>query len=128
MPDTEKVTINLSVVDVGKIDYLVSQGFYSNRTDFVRTAIRQQLQGHDVVVEQAITRKAFAMGVMGYNQRSLQRYRDAGEQLELRVVGLLVFESDVTPDLVRDVVRSLELYGVLRAPAGVKEVLADKMI
>jgi len=55
--DTEKMTINLGYVDLGHIDLMVQEGFYSNRTDFIRTAIRNQLERHADVVKQSTVRK-----------------------------------------------------------------------
>lgn len=125
MAETEKVTVNLSVVDLGKIDFLVDQGFYSNRTDFMRTAVRNQVGAHQSAMEAAITRRAFVIGVLIYTAQDLNRYRDAGERLDIRVVGMLVFDESVTPDLAQAVVRSIHIFGVVRAPAAVKEVLSS---
>jgi Arc/MetJ-type ribon-helix-helix transcriptional regulator len=127
VPDTEKVTINLSVVDLGKIDYLVDQGFFSNRTDFIRAAIRSQLQHHKQVVQEAITRKAFAIGVVHYDRKSLQVYLDAGEKLDVRVLGLLVIDDDVPSELAQAVFRSVKVYGVIQAPDAVEKALEDRI-
>jgi len=126
--DTEKITVNLSVVDLGKIDLLVDQGVYSNRTDLIRTAIRNQLDKHTSIVEQTITRKMLAVGVVKLSRRGLEASQAKGEQLDVRVVGLLVVAKDVSPELVRETIRSIELFGVLQASAEVKEVLQERNV
>lgn len=128
MADTEKITVNLSVVDLGKIDLLVDQGVYSNRTDLIRTAIRNQLDKHTSIVEQTITRKMLAVGVVKLSRRGLEASQAKGEQLDVRVVGLLVVAKDVSPELVRETIRSIELFGVLQASAEVKEVLQERNV
>lgn len=127
MADTEKLTINLSVVDLGQMDLLVEQGFYSNRSDFIRTAIRNQLGSHAEVVQQAVVRKQLVIGVLGYDRKGLEARRAAGEKLAANVVGLLHIAEDVTPELARDTIQSAKIYGVLRASPAVKDALADRI-
>jgi Arc/MetJ-type ribon-helix-helix transcriptional regulator len=127
MTDTEKITINLSVVDLGQVDLLVEQGLYSNRSDLIRTAIRNQLERHDDVLKETVVRKQFAIGVFDYDRADLERRRAAGERLDVRVVGMIRFSKDVTPDLARAVIQSLRVYGALRASQAVKEALADRI-
>ena len=64
MSETEKITINMSVVDLGKVDLLVQEGFYQNRTDFIRTAIRSQLDKHQTEMKDAVVRNAYGMGIL----------------------------------------------------------------
>jgi Arc/MetJ-type ribon-helix-helix transcriptional regulator len=97
MADTEKITINMSVVDLGKIDLLVQEGFYSNRTDFIRTAIRNQLNGHEDQVQASVTRQSFVMGVMTIDRKEIERLAAANEKLSARVLGLLEIRPDVDP-------------------------------
>jgi Arc/MetJ-type ribon-helix-helix transcriptional regulator len=127
MADTEKITINLSVVDLGQVDLLVEQGFYSSRSDLIRTAIRRQLSSHADAVKEVTVRKEMAIGVLSYNRADLEARRAAGETLDIRVVGMIRIARDVAPDLARASIESLTLYGVLRASAAVKDALADRM-
>ena len=127
MGDTEKITVNLGPVDLGRIDLLVDQGVYSNRTDLIRTAIRNQLDRHAAVVEEAVVRTAYTIGVYGLSRAELERYRSTGERLSLRVIGMVAIGRDVDPELARDTIESLRVHGVFRAPPRVKEALADRM-
>ena len=127
MADTEKITINLSVVDLGRIDLLVEQGFYSTRSDFIRTAIRNQLSTHSDVVKQAVARKSMMIGAAHYGRKDLEALLETGEQLDLRVVGLVHISDDVTPELARATIQRMQHIGVLRASPEVKEALADRM-
>lgn len=125
MTDTEKITINMSVVDLGQVDLLVSEGFYSSRTDFIRTAIRNQLIAHSHEVKQSIVRKAFALGAFNFNKSELEAKRGQGIRLDVKVIGLLHIASDVTPELAREVFQSIEVLGVFRCSESVKVALAD---
>jgi Arc/MetJ-type ribon-helix-helix transcriptional regulator len=127
MSETEKVTINLSVVDLGKVDLLVEQGLYSSRSDLIRTAIRNQLNAHAEVVEQAVVRKQVAIGVIVYTQSGLEARRAAGERVEAKVVGMVSIAHDVSPELARETIESIQVYGVLRASSAVKDALADRI-
>lgn len=125
MPDTEKITINISVVDLGKIDLLVEEGFYSNRTDLIRTAIRNQLSRHADAVEQITVRKAFAVGVMVYSREDLEAMWEAGKMVNIRVVGMLVIEKDVTPELALATISSVAVRGILQAADAVEAALDE---
>jgi len=127
MADTEKITINLSVVDLGRIDLLVEQGFYSTRTDFIRTAIRNQIDTHSQVIEQTVARKSLSVGVIGFNRADLDRVIADGEQLDIRVVGMLVLKNDITPELAKAAIRTLKVSGVLNASPAVKEALSNRI-
>ncbi|MGQ9365458.1 CopG family transcriptional regulator [Azospirillum sp. ST 5-10] len=127
MPDSEKITINLGYVDLGHIDLLVQEGFYSNRTDLIRTAIRNQIDRHGDVVRQAVTRKSVDLGLRHYSRADLEAARDAGEMLEIRVLGLVTIARDVTPDLARATIASVAVLGALHASAAVKDALADRL-
>lgn len=123
MSEIEKITTNVSVVDLGQIDLLVQQGFYSNRTDFFRTAIRNQLSSHSDELKQTIIRKNRILGVMQFNQKELEQILESGERLDLKVVGMLMFADDVSPEIVHKVVESVEVHGVTRASQAVKDEL-----
>ena len=125
--ETEKITINLGVVDLGQIDLLVEQGFYSSRTDLIRTAIRNQLQQHAQEVRQTMTRRSFGIGVFHYDKAALEEQREAGKQLSLKVIGVLALGSDVTPELARETIGSIEVRGAFRASPAVKKALADRI-
>ena len=127
MADTEKITINLSVVDLGQVDLLVEQGLYSSRSDLIRTAIRNQLSTHGDVVQQAVVRKSLGLGVLVYNHKDLEASLAKGEMMDIRLVGMVVLSKSITPELARQAIRSLHVYGVLRASPAVKDALADRM-
>jgi len=127
MADTEKITINLSVVDLGQVDLLVEQGLYSSRSDLIRTAIRNQLSTHSDVVQQTVVRKSLGLGVLIYNHKDLEAALAKGEMLDIRLVGMVVLSNSITPELARQAIRSLHVYGVLRASPAVKDALADRM-
>lgn len=125
--DTEKVTINLGYVDLGQIDLMVHEGFYSNRTDFIRTAIRNQLDRHAEVVKQSVTRNTLDLGLRHYSREDLEAVRTAQEKLNLHVLGLLSIAADVSPELARATIASISVLGALHASAEVKAALADRM-
>jgi Arc/MetJ-type ribon-helix-helix transcriptional regulator len=127
MADTEKITINMSVVDLGKIDLLVSEGFYSNRTDLIRTAVRNLLTQHATAVEQAVTRHSFTVGVIVFRRKGLEKRQEKGEKLSIRAVGLLVIEDDVSPELAQATIESIKVLGSFRASKAVKTALADRI-
>ncbi len=124
--DTEKITINLGFVDLGHIDLLVQEGFYSNRTDFIRTAIRNQIERHADVVRKAVTRKSVDLGLRHFSRADLEAVRDAGQMLDIRVLGLASIAEDVTPELARATIASLAVLGALHASAAVKAALRDR--
>ena len=125
--DSEKITINLGYVDLGHIDLLVQEGFYSNRTDFIRTAIRNQIERHADVVRQAVTRKSVDLGLRHFSREDLEAVREAGQVLDIRVLGLATIAPDVTPELARAAIASLTVLGALHASAAVKAALADRI-
>ncbi len=126
MSETEKITINLGLVDLGQVDLLVQEGFYSNRTDFIRTAIRNQLSTHAEVVRQTVARKTLVLGLENYTRRDLEAVREAGETLEIKVLGLASIEDDVSPELALETIDSLVVLGALRASPAVKSALAGR--
>ena len=125
--DTEKITINLGYVDLGQIDLMIREGFYSNRTDFIRTAIRNQLDRHAEVVKQSTARTSLDLGLRHYRLEDLEAARDAGQKLHIRVLGLATIAPDVTPELARDAIASVVVLGALHASAAVKDALADRI-
>lgn len=125
--ETEKITINLGFIDLGQIDLLVQEGFYSNRTDFIRTAIRNQLSAHADVVKQTVARKTLVLGLQQYTRRDLEKVKTAGEKLQIQVLGLAVIADDVTPDLAKATIDSIIVLGALRASRAVKAALSDKI-
>ncbi len=125
--DTEKITVNVGYVDLGHIDLLVREGFYSNRTDFIRTAIRNQLANHSDAIRQSIVRNTLELGLRRVTREELEAVRDAGHRLRIQVVGLAVIAEDVTPDLARDAIESITVLGALQASARVKAALSDRI-
>ena len=128
MADSEKMTININVVDLGKIDLLVEEGFYSNRTDFIRTGIRNQLDKHTDEVKQTVTRKTMVVGAVTYNRKSLEKRQAAGEKISAWVVGSLIVADDVPVELALDTIESIKVYGVIKAKQKIKDALADRIL
>jgi Arc/MetJ-type ribon-helix-helix transcriptional regulator len=126
-PESEKLTINLGFVDLGRIDLLVRDGFYSNRSDFIRTAIRNQLANQADAATQATTRLSLELGLRTFNRADLEAVAAAKERLDIRVLGLTVIADDVTPALARETIASLTILGALHASPEVKAALADRI-
>jgi Arc/MetJ-type ribon-helix-helix transcriptional regulator len=126
LPDTDKVTVNLGLVDLAQMDLLVGEGFYTNRTDFVRTAIRNQLQQHADAIRETVVRKRFVTGLQRYSRSELERVVAAGERLEIHVLGLATLEDDVTPELARAAIASIQVLGAFIASPTVRDALADR--
>ncbi len=124
---TEKITINLGVVDLGQIDLLVQEGFYSNRTDLIRTAIRNQLATHAEVVRETVARKTFVLGLQHYTRSDLETVQAAGQKLQIQVLGLASIAEDVSPELARATIESIVVLGALHASPAVKAALADRI-
>lgn len=125
-PDSEKITINAGYVDLGHIDLLVAQGFYSNRTDFIRTAIRSLLERHDSTLKQTVARQQLDLGLRHYSRHDLERVRASGEMLNIQVLGLATIAADVSPELARETISSIQVLGALHASSAVKAALADR--
>jgi Arc/MetJ-type ribon-helix-helix transcriptional regulator len=125
--DSEKITINLGHVDLGHIDLMVQEGFYSNRTDLIRAAIRNQLERHADVVKQAVARKKVELGLRHFSRADLEAVRDAGQMLHIRVLGLARIANDVTPELARATIGSIAVLGALQASSAVKAALAERL-
>lgn len=123
MADTEKITINMSVVDLGRVDLLVEEGFYSNRSDFIRTAIRNQLAKHATEVAASVTRRSTSLGVIYFSRKDLEKARAAGQMIEIRAVGMAVIANDVSPELAKATIASVEVFGTLKASDAVKRAL-----
>ena len=126
-PESEKITINLGYVDLGGIDLLVQEGFYSNRTDFIRTAIRNQLGSHGDALKQTVARRSMVLGLQRYTRADLERLRAAGEQVHVQVLGLASIDDDVPAKLAAQTIASISVLGALRASPAVKAALADRM-
>ncbi len=125
--ELEKITINMAPVDLGQIDLLVQEGFYQNRTDFIRTAIRNQLVTHAEAVRQTVARKTLVLGLQHYTRRDLEEVRAAGETLEIKVLGLASIADDVPPELALETIGSVVVLGAFRASPAVKAALAGRI-
>lgn len=125
--DSEKITINLGFVDLGHIDLLVSESFYSNRTDFIRTAIRNQLNSHSDVLKQVVSRKMLVLGLQHFSLADLLALQAAHQRLNIRVLGLVTIAQDVSPELALATIESLDVLGALHASAAVKAALASRL-
>lgn len=127
MSELEKITINMAPVDLGQIDLLVREGFYQSRTDFIRTAIRKQIDAHSEVVRQTVSRRELVLGLQHYTRRDLEAVRDGGEVLEIKVLGLASIAEDVPPELAAETIASVVVLGAFRASREVKAALADRI-
>ena len=126
LPDSEKITVNLGFVDLGRIDLMVRDGFYANRADFIRTAVRNQLDRQDSEVRQAVARRQLTLGLAHFSRRDLEAARDSGKPMHIQVLGLASIADDVTPELARAAIASVEVLGVLQASVAVKAALSDR--
>src|SRR6478609_2621508 len=123
---TEKITVNLGLVDLGEIDLLVGEGFYANRTDFIRSAIRRQLETRSTAVKDTVARRTLELGSVQYTRAQLEQLRAAGQTVQLRVLGLGSIAADVSPELALATIESVEVLGAFRASRAVKTALADR--
>lgn len=120
MAETEKITINMNVVELGKVDLLVEQGFYSNRTDFIKAAIRSQLTTHTKVLDEIITAKSFCLGISYFNKEDLEKLADQNKILDIKVVGMLILADDISVELATQTIKSIKVYGVFKGSAELK--------
>ena len=127
MSDTEKITVNVGIVDLGRIDLLVQEGFYASRADFIRTAIRNQLERQKSAVDSISTRKSMVIGTLGYNRSELEKKRENNEMVNVKVIGLFILADDVTPELALDTIQSVTVRGVFKAPDDVKNALEERL-
>ena len=125
--DSEKITVNLGFIDLGRMDLLVRDGFYGNRADFIRMAIRNQLERHDEAVRQSVARRRLTLGLSHYTRKDLEAARDAGAPIDIQALGLVSIAADVTPELARAAIASLQVLGALQASPAVKAALSDRM-
>jgi Arc/MetJ-type ribon-helix-helix transcriptional regulator len=125
--DSEKITINVGLIDLGQIDLLVQEGFYSNRTDLIRTAIRNQLAVHAEVLRQTVARRTLVLGLQHFSKRDLEAVRKSGTKLRIQVLGLVRIADDVPAALARETIESIAVLGALHASPAVKAALADRL-
>ncbi|PWF55542.1 CopG family transcriptional regulator [Massilia glaciei] len=128
MAESEKITINLGLIDLGQVDLLVDEGFYSNRTDLIRTAIRNQLNTHADVVRQTVARKSLALGMHHYSRGDLEAALAAGERLQIQVLGMASIADDVSPELALATIDAIYVLGALHASSAVKTALAGRIL
>jgi Arc/MetJ-type ribon-helix-helix transcriptional regulator len=131
MPDvdrSEKITINLGLVDLGQIDLLVREGFYANRTDFIRTAIRSQLATQAVAIDRTVARRTLVLGIQHFSRTDLEQIRARGETVRIRVLGLATIADDVSPELAAQTIAEIEVLGAFRATPAVKTALASRIV
>ena len=127
MSDTEKITVNIGIVDLGRIDLLVQEGFYASRADFIRTAIRNQLERQKSAVDSITTRKSMVIGTLSYNRHELEQKREENEMVNVKVIGMFILNDDISPQLALDTIQSVTVRGVFKAPEDVKEALQDRL-
>lgn len=125
--ETEKITINLGYIDLGRVDLLVQEGFYSNRTDFIRTAIRNQLATHGEEVRESIVRHTLELGLRHYTRTDLEALKAAGEKLHIKVLGLATIAPDVTPSLALATIESITVLGAFHASKEIRSALAERI-
>lgn len=126
LTDTEKITINLGLIDLGQVDLLVQEGFYTNRTDLIRTAIRNQLATHGDVLRQTVARRTLVLGLQEFSRRDLEAVRKSRTKLRIQVLGLVRIADDVSPELASETIESITVLGALHASPAVKTALADR--
>ena len=126
-PDSEKITVNLGFIDLGRMDLMVRDGFYANRADFIRTAVRNQLERQDDAIRQSVARRQLKLGLSHYSVRDLEAARDAGTPLHIHILGLASIAHDVTPELARAAIASVQVLGAFQASPAVKTALADRI-
>ena len=124
--ESEKITINLGLIDLGQIDLLVQEGFYTNRTDLIRTAIRNQLAAHGDVLRQTVARRTLVLGLQEFSRRDLEAVRKSRTKLRIQVLGLVRIADDVSPELASETIESIAVLGALHASQAVKAALADR--
>ncbi|NLN70827.1 MAG: CopG family transcriptional regulator [Chloroflexi bacterium] len=127
MSETEKITLNIGSVDLGRVDLLVQEGFYSSRSDFIRTAIRNQLERQQAAVDSITSRKSMVIGTLSYSRHELEQKRAENEMINVKVIGMFILTDDVTPRLALDTIQSATIRGVFKAPEDVKEALKDRL-
>ena len=127
-PDSEKITVNLGFIDLGRLDLMVRDGFYANRADFIRTAVRNQLEKQDDAVRQSVERRQLKLGLSYYTRHDLEVARDSGAPLHIQVLGLASIAADVTPELARAAIASVQVLGGFQASRAVKAALADRFL
>lgn len=124
--DTEKVCVNLAAVELGKIDVLVSQGLFTSRTDLIRAGIRKVLEENGEAV-QRVALGAAGLGIMAITRKQLEQARKAGEKLDMKVIGILVIDPDVTPELADTTIHEIRIFGTLRGPKAVLARIGDRV-
>jgi len=127
MSETEKITINIGGVDLGRIDLLVQEGFYASRSDFIRTAIRNQLEQQKSAVDSISLRKSMVIGTLSFSRKDLEDKKKNNEKINVKVIGLFILTDDVTPQLALDTIQSVTIRGVFKAPDDVKQALAERL-
>jgi Arc/MetJ-type ribon-helix-helix transcriptional regulator len=127
MSDTEKITVNMSAVVLGKVDLLVNEGMYSNRSDFIRTAIRSQLEKHTFEIQQSVTRHSSVIGVLSYSRVDLEKRKQKGKKMSFSVIGMLILQNDVSPELASEVIEEIKVRGIFNASPVVKAAVAVRM-
>jgi Arc/MetJ-type ribon-helix-helix transcriptional regulator len=127
MADTEKITVNMNVVDLGNIDLLVEQGFYSNRTDFVKTAVRNLLDKHTLEIKDTVTKKTFSVGVVSFNRDSLEDELRQNNMLDIKIIGMLVLQDNISPELALKTIKSIKVFGSFQASEELKTALKDRI-
>lgn len=125
MSNSEKITVNVNVVDLGKIDLLVEKGFYSNRTDFIKTAIRNQIENQNYVIKDIIIKNNFSLGIVSYSKKDLEMLLVNGEKINIKVVGMLILKDDISEDLALTVINSIEIKGVFKVNTDLKNKLSQ---
>ena len=126
----EKITVNLPVVDLGKIDYLVEQGFYNTRTEFIRTSIKSEIDKNSFAINRVIQVEDskegtfFSVGVISLNKSDLERYVTKNKKVAIFVMGMCFIGKNVTVELASKTIKSFKVYGIKKGPKDVMDYLS----
>lgn len=127
-PPDEKLSVNFGPVDIGTVDLLVEEGFYASRADFIRHAVRTQLDEHKAAVQDATTRRDFSVGYVSLDAGYLRAAKKRKQRLDIKVVGVLHLQDDIDPALASEVIERVHVLGSFRAPEAVIGVLGDRVV
>jgi len=136
---TEKATINIGIMELAQIDLLVENMIYTNRSDFIRTAIRNQLEMHKSDIERLyLQTKANSfepesqvqggIGIYRLRKAALSDAMKSNKKLHIMVMGILLIDKDISPELFEATVESIKIYGKIQAQKSILELINRKGI
>lgn len=109
---SEKVSVNINEEALSKIDLLVEDGFYSNRSDFINRAVDTLLDRENRTVDklleihskEKINSRQWFVGVQTMGSQYLEKVKEQGVRLRIKGCGVLYFEKDAAQELVFETV------------------------